>query len=373
MKKVKIIEFFGEPLNYGGQEAFILNMYSKINKERFEFTFVTPFECTNESLKKEIEKNGDKLIYDNQLFESKLRKKYIIKTAKTHIKPDFDVIHIHSGSVFTLYNIARIAKKFNKIKKVIIHSHATGKNSIKYRIMKKISDTKIKKYVDYYFACSKLAAEWKFPKSIIKSNRFKIIKNGIDLEKFKYNEENRKKYRTKFGLNEEPILIHVGRFSKEKNQLYILDIFSKIIIQLPTAKLFLVGGTGELYDVVKIKVNELGLSDNVIILLNRPDVNELINMSDVFILPSLWEGLPFTGIEAQANGIPCVFSDTITEELNISKSYNKLSIEENPSTWAKKIIGLFKQNRIDNTEDIRKHGFDIFNACKYLEKIYGEE
>lgn len=150
-------------------------------------------------------------------------------------------------------------------------------------------------------------------------------------------------------------------------------IFSKIIIQLPTAKLFLVGGTGELYDVVKIKVNELGLSDNVVILLNRPDVNELINMSDVFILPSLWEGLPFTGIEAQANGIPCVFSDTITEELNISKSYNKLSIEENPSTWAKKIIGLFKQNRIDNTEDIRKHGFDIFNACKYLKKIYGEE
>ena len=113
--------------------------------------------------------------------------------------------------------------------------------------------------------------------------------------------------------------------------------------------------------------------DKVTILINRDDVNYLINMSDVFILPSLWEGLPFTGIEAQANGIPCIFSDTISNEVNITKAYNKLSIKEEPDVWAKLIIELSNKQRIDTMDDIKQKGYDISLTCKLIEKIYGEK
>ena len=120
-------------------------------------------------------------------------------------------------------------------------------------------------------------------------------------------------------------------------------------------------------------IKELQLEDKVHILMNRSDVNNLINMSDVFILPSRWEGLPFTGIEAQANGIPCIFSDTISEELNITKAYSKLPIDISPEIWAEKIIELHKNGRIDTIGDIRKAGFDIKEVCEFMKNIYGGE
>ncbi len=370
-EKIKVLEFFGEPLNYGGQEAFILNLYSKINKNQFEFTFMTPFECTNKNLQYLILENNDKLIYDNNEFETVYRKKYINKTAQKYFNNSYDVIHINSGSTYTLYKMAKLAKK-SGINKVIVHSHATGKNSLKYKLIKLISDLNIDKYVDYYFACSETSGEWRFPTEVIKDdNRYLIIKNGIDIEKFQFNEDKKDEYKKKFNIENNKVLIHVGRFSKEKNQLFILDIFNEIVKIDNTFKLFLVGGTGPILDDVKNKIDLLNLKDKVIILINRNDVNYLINMSDVFILPSLWEGLPFTGIEAQANGIPCIFSDTISEEVNITKAYNKLSIQETPEVWAKLIIELSNKERIYTIDDIKQNGYDISLTCKLIEKIYG--
>lgn len=370
LKKIKVLEFFGEPLNYGGQEAFILNVYSKINKETFNFTFITPFECTNIKLQELINENNDTIVFDNYEFESNLRKKFILQTAKKYITNKYDIVHIHSGSVFTLFNVAKIAKK-NGVKRVIVHSHATGKMNVKYKIIKFISDLSINKYADYFFACSGLAGKWKFPKKIINSKKYYIIKNGINLDKFRYDYEQRTAYRKEFQLENKLVIIHVGRFSAEKNQLYILDIFNELLKIKDNSVLFLVGGDGEFLEKVKHKIDELNLNNKVNILMNRSDVNNLINMSDVFILPSLWEGLPFTGIEAQANGIPCIFSDTITDELNISESYNKLSINEEPKIWATEIVKLAENGRRDTISDVKKNGFDIENVCNFLENVYG--
>ena len=369
--KIRVLEFFGEPLNYGGQEAFILNLYSKIDKSNLEFTFITPFESTNSKLLKLISENNDKLISENKDFESIYRKKYIKNTAKKYLNEKYDVIHIHSGSTYTLYNVAKIAKK-NKIKKVIVHSHATGIKSIKYKIIKFISDLKIGKYADYFFACSEPSGKWRFPSKIVNDKKkFFIIKNGINIDKFKFNQNKRDEYRKEFNIVNNKVLIHVGRFSTEKNQLYLLDVFNEIVKMDESFKLFLVGGTGNILEDVKNKINLLNLNEKVNILINRDDVNYLINMSDVFVLPSIWEGLPFTGIEAQANGIPCIFSDTITDELNITKAYYKLSINEKPEAWAKLIIELSNKERIDSIDDIVKNGYDISSTCKLIEEIYG--
>ncbi len=371
MKKIKIVEFFGEPISYGGQETFILNVYSKIDKSKFEFTFITPFECNNQKLMKCVKENNDHIIADDQCFETKFRKANILKTAKKHLNNKYDIVHIHSSSIFTLYYVAKIAKK-SGVRKVIVHSHLAGKNNFRYKIIKFISDKNIDKYADYFLACSELAGNWKFPVSVINSNKYHVIKNGINIDNFKFNVKSRNEYRKQFKMENMKILIHVGRFSHEKNQLYILDIFKEIKKENRKARLILVGGTGDLLEKVKSKIKNEKLESDVTILINRDDVNELINMSDVFILPSLWEGLPFTGIEAQANGIPCIFSENITDEINISKAYNKLPIDISPTIWATKILEMFNYNRIDTLKDIKKSGYDIQNVCDFLKQIYGD-
>ena len=372
MTKISIAEFFGEPLNYGGQEAFIINVYSNIDKKKFNFSFITPFEAENENLKELIKNNSDELISDSNEFNSNLRKKYILQTAKKYLTKKFDVVHIHSGSTFTLLQVSKIAKK-NGIKKVIVHSHAAGVNTIKYKMIKFLSDLKIKKYADYFFACSFEAGKWKYPSSVVNGDKFHIIKNGIDIKKYSYNEKKRQQYREKFNIENENVIIHVGRFSREKNQSFIIDTFNEVLKLKKDSKLFLIGRNGETLEKIKEKVKSLKLEDNIIFLLNRNDVNNLINMGDVFILPSLWEGLPFTGIEAQANGIPCLFSDSISGELAITKVYNKLSLTEGPNVWAQEICKLFKNKRINTENDIRKNGYDIKDTCCFLEEIYGDK
>lgn len=371
--KLNVVEFFGEPLNYGGQEAFINNLYSCINKEKFNFTFITPFECNNKKLKEMVKKEeNDKIIAENYDFDSRLRKKFIVNTANKYLNDNIDVLHVHSGSTFTLFKVAKIAKK-RGVKKVIVHSHATGKKTIKYKLIKVISDFSIGKYADYFLACSNLAGCWKFPKKILKDNKkFFIIKNGINVDEFAYNEEIRKAYKEKYNLSGKKIIIHIGRFSEEKNHKYMLSIFEEILKIDDNFEMLFVGGAGNLLEETKKQINLKSLNNKVKILVNRDDVNNLLSMSDVFILPSLWEGLPYTGIEAQANGIPCIFSDTITSEVNVSKAYNKLSINDEPINWAKKIIELSKKERYKTKESIAKNGYDISKVCKFIEQLYGD-
>lgn len=371
MRKIKIAEFFGEPLNYGGQEAFALNVYSKINKSNFEFTFITPFECQNKSLVELVKQNKDNLIFDNNNFETKLRKKYILQTAKRYLKSNYDIVHIHSGSVFTLYHVAKIAKK-NGIKKIIVHSHATGINNFKYKIIKFLSDSFIDKYADLYFACSLAAGKWKFPKKIIDSNKFYVIKNGIDIDKFKFNTEIRNKYREHYQLKNKHIICAIGRYAKEKNPLFTLRTFSNYLKIDKKAFLVMIGGSGDLESEIYNYIKSNKLEKYVLILKNRNDINSFLSMSDLFIMPSLWEGLGISAIESQASGIPTLCSENIPNDVKISKLFNKKYLSDGEEEWAKEIAKLIKMKREDVSNLIRKSGFDINETVKIIENFYSE-
>lgn len=371
MKKIKVAEFFGEPLNYGGQEAFILNVYSKINKEKFNFTFITPFECTNIKLKEMIKENNDKLIFKNKNFDSKMRKKHIIKTAKSTLSNEYDVIHIHSGSIFTLYNVAKIAKNIG-IKKVIVHSHATGKNNIKYKMIKILSDINIGKYVDYYFACSELAGKWKFPKKIIESKKFYVIRNGIDLEKFKFNKEDRYEVRRSNALDENNLVfINVGRLSIEKNQLFILDLFKNIKNKYNNSILFLIG-EGPLKEKIYSKVKELNLDDSVFLKGNKEDVYRYMSASDIFLFPSEYEGLGLVAIESQTNGLPIICSENIPNEANVSDIFFSINGNLSINNWINKIDKILKieLDRESYMEKVKDKNYDVCGTVSKIEKIY---
>ena len=247
----KVLEFFCEPLNFGGQEAFILNVYKKFNSKKISYTFCTPFECKNEKLKEIIKEKKDEIIYLDLEFETKLRKINLIKGAKKILKNNkYDVIHIHSGSTFSLYTIAKLAKK-SGIKKVIVHSHSTGYKTLKYEIIKKITDKKMRKYVDIFIACTEDAAKWKFPKEVVLQKKYKIAKNGVDLEAFKFDEAKRQKIRNEYNIENKDVILNVGRFSKEKNQTFLIDIFKKIKEINEKAYLIIIGGTGPLKEEIK--------------------------------------------------------------------------------------------------------------------------
>lgn len=365
---MKVLQFFGEPLSYGGQESFIINMYECFSID-VDYIFCTPFCCDNSKLRELISERNDKLISYGYEFETKLRKNYIYKVAKNIIDCGFDVIHIHSGSVLTLLLVACIAKR-KGINQVIVHSHATGYLSVSHQLIKKVSDLFMERYADIFLACSIEAGKFKFSNKIIQSEKFHIIKNGIELEKYAYNKSFRLAKRKELSIDNQTLICHVGRFSPEKNHSFVLDVFNEYLKIDANSYLLLIGGNGPTEKHIRNKIIKLGLSDKVIILKNRSDVNEFLSAADIFIFPSLFEGLGISAIEAQAASLPTICAEQLPDELNVSSYYNALPLSDNPREWAQKTFSLKNTTRLNSLCDLKNHGYDVKDSAKILENIY---
>ena len=192
------------------------------------------------------------------------------------------------------------------------------------------------KYANLQLACSKEAGEWLFG-----NTQFIVLNNGIDVSKYVFNQNIREEYRKILGFSDELVLGHVGRFSNQKNHNFLIDIFYEIIKINKKSKLILIG-TGELENEIKEKVESLSLKEKVIFLGARADVNKIMQAMDVFILPSLFEGLPVVGVEAQASGLPCIISDTVSKDVKITDSVLQISLSLPPEEWGKKLIDFYE-------------------------------
>ena len=367
---MEILEFFGEPISYGGQESFVVNMYKKFLLNN-NFCFFTPFYADNKELVSLTEKRGDSVYSCEKVFDSKFRKLYILAAAKKAMKKQYDVIHIHSGSVLTLLMVASIAKK-RGIKKIIVHSHATGYESRSHKFVKYISDRCITQKATYFLACSYDAGAYKFPEEVLNSDRFQIIKNGIDLKNFSYNSDVRLKKRKELNIEGKKVLCHVGRFSEEKNHEFIVEVFAEYLKMEKNSFLLLIGGNGREEQNIRMIISQKGLSKKVRILKNREDINELLCAADVFIFPSRFEGLGISAIEAQANGLPTICAAHLPGELNASSNYIKMRLEDGPSKWAEKVYSIQDSKRKDVYNELKASGYDVSDSAKQLEKIYME-
>lgn len=365
---MQILEFFGEPLSYGGQESFILNMYKNFTCAN-KYFFCTPFHVDNREMMSLINERGDKILKSNYNFNSKLRKLYIYRSAKKYISNKYDVIHIHSGSIMTLLMTSLIAKR-RGIKKIIVHSHATGYMTVSHKFIKRISDMIITTTATNFVACSEEAGKYKFPINIIRSNSFMVIKNGINLKEFTYNSCIRKLKRTELGISNNKVLCHVGRFSEEKNHKFIIEVFLKYLQLEKNAILMLIGGNGKEENRVNNLIKENGIADKVIILKNRNDIAELLCASDVFIFPSKFEGLGIAAIEAQASGLPTIVASQLPRELNATHNYYVMDLKNTPDEWAKKIYNLQNCKRNDCYMELKKAGYDINDCAIKIEDLY---
>ena len=241
--------------------------------------------------------------------------------------------------------------------------------SLKNKILQYACNLVLRNNVDVYCACSKIAGESKFIDSVVK-DKLIIIKNGIDVEKFKFNVRKRVELRGLLNIQDDEFVVgHVGRFSDEKNHTFLIDIFNEIVKLRPLSRLMLIG-SGELESTVKDKVKLLDLEEKVLFIGNVNNVYDYYQAMDCFVLPSKFEGLPLVGIEAQSVGLLCFFADTITSELGVTSLARYISLNEIPKVWAEKICENNKEDRLDMTEAIKNAGFDIETEIKKIESFY---
>ena len=355
---------------FGGVSSMIYNIYLNIDRDKVQFDFVAPKTSSFHIFRDEIEKKGGNIFELNATGILPIRKAKFIKRLYSHIKSHhYKVIHINSGSIFFNIQCAWVAKICG-IKKIIVHSHNAGTDSILREKMMKMARVLLEIFPTVYLACSEKAAEYMYVKWRISGGEYTIIKNGIDVNKFRYCEKNREQYRKMLGIDDRLVLLHVGRFTLQKNHTCLIKIFAECLKWNSRAVLLLVG-EGELLEATKAEVEDLGLKDTVIFFGIRQDIPEIMSASDVFLLPSLYEGLPVVGVEAQASGLPCVFSDTITREADINEK-NYFISNKDIQAWVEAIrkCSLQKNNRMESADVISRKGYSLETIAKELQEIY---
>lgn len=282
---------------------------------------------------------------------------------------DYKVVHINTSSKNFL--ILKIAKKYN-IPIRIAHSHNIGfqsKNKAQI-LMGNMFKPLLKKYATHYFACSEIAGEWLFGKKEVRKNNVKVIHNAVDLQKFKFNEEKRKKIRRELHIEDKLVIGHVGRFTTQKNHTFLIDIFNEIHKKNRNSVLILVG-TGEKEDEIHKKVKNLGLEENVLFIGFKNNVNEYMWAMDLFVFPSLFEGLGLVLIEAQATGMKCFTSkDVVPKEAKVSDLLEYISLSYNAKLWADRILENNITRDDNKYKEIKEKGYDICDTVRELEKFY---
>lgn len=366
INRIKICHVIGDFIN-GGVESVIYNYFSNMNLENFDISIIghgiTVEECANrfENLGFKIYNVTPKRV---NLFTNIREMNEILKNNK------FDIIHSHLTEWACIPMILGLK---NGIKVRINHSHMAEKpTGIKNKIYYGIRLWLGKIFATDYFACGKDAGIYLFGRKNVESGKVKIINNAIDTEKFLFNKSKREKKRKENGIKESDIIIgHVGRFFKQKNHTFLIKIFKELRKKNSNFKLFLFGN-GELINEIKKEVELYNLNESVKFMGNREDISDWYQAMDLFILPSLYEGLPVVGIEAQVSGLPCYFSKTITEEIKITKSTKFIDLNKSAEEWAdiiyKDVPNLNRtlKNEIDDK-------YDIKNNAKKLEKFYNEK
>lgn len=359
---MKILMVFTSKFHNTGITKVVMNYYNELVKNKdLQIDFVVPNKVDSE-LAKPIRNNNGNIYVLPMKIRRLLPLIYYFKLKKIIKKEKYDIVHVHGSSAIMALEL--LIAKHAGVKTRIAHSHNTvTEHRILHRLFKRVFDNN---YTDA-FACGKEAGKWLFGE-----REFYIVKNAQDIEKFTFSEEQRKRYRKKYNLENSIVLGHVGAFNFQKNHDFLIDMFNELHKQDKRYRLVLIG-TGPLYDEIKKKVSSYCLDTAVLFVGNTPKVNEWLNAMDIMLLPSRYEGLPNVLIEWQISGLPCVISSTITKEVQLTKL---IFFEElNSNKWINRINTIssnIPKKRIykSDIEKIKKAGYDIKNNARELYYVY---
>lgn len=344
-------------LTTGGAESFIMNMYRNLDRNQVQFDFL--LRSSDNIYKDELEEMGSR-IYVTAAFPRHFIQNAIQTSAffKTH---HYDIIHVHANAL--LYTYALECAKKSGVKCRIIHSHNAAMAHMQLLPIHRANKRRIGGLATEFFACSNVAGQWMFDRD------FSVIPNAIDLPAFTFNVETRDRIREKYGIRSEELVIgHIGRFTEQKNHSFLLDVFAEIIKIRPNSKLMLVGD-GELRCSIEAKAEKQKLRNKIVFLGSTNTVSEIVNAFDVFVFPSVYEGLGIVALEAQANGLRMICSEAVPSEVLMDDSMCTLPLSAGAEYWAWQILNM-DTKRLDLTERIRSAGYDVRYEAQKLQAFY---
>ena len=357
---IRILQVVND-MHRAGLETMLMNYYRNIDRTKIQFDFLT-HRPNKSDYDDEIISLGGKVYYAPRLYPQNYPKyfKWMKKFFAEH--PEYKIIHSHIDTMS--YLPLKAAKKAG-VPVRIAHSHNTSiDKDFKYPL-KMYFRSRINGVVTDRLACGREAGEFLF-----KNKSFKVIPNAVDADIFLYDAHLREKKRRELGLENNLVVGHVGRLSYQKNHRFLIRIFDELIKKEPAAKLVLVG-VGEKEQEIREQVKSLGLDESVMFLGNRSDVNELYQAMDVFVLPSLFEGIPVVGVEAQFADLPCLFSDKTPDEVKFNVRTKFIGLDKSPEFWANEILAACSGfPRSCDREDIVNSRYDIKCAHAILEEYY---
>lgn len=358
----RVLHFQGR-MGLGGAESFMMNLYRQIDRNKFQFDFLIydDFEDVKD-YNDEIKKLGGRIFVVAN--PKKNIVKYMLQVNRLLKKENFGIVHneVYFGGGINLW----LAKR-NRISQRVAHSHATEDGKSKNFLMDKLREflTKLllKNATDF------LAVSQEAGISLFKNHPFEIVHNGINLNLYKKSFENKMNKRQELDIDMETFVIgNIGRLEKQKNQSYLLDVFSELLKIIPESKLLLIG-EGSLRKELENKIQSMNLNSNVLLLGERKDIPDLLAIMDVFVMTSIYEGLPMVGLEAQAAGLKLVLADTISPDTKVTDNVTFVSLDETPEGWVNKIIKKPYSNKM--TKELET--YDVSYTTKQMEKIYNRE
>ena len=369
MRKIKVLQF-SVAASKGGQTLYVLNSWKHIDKTKFQFDFIT-FDSKLD-FEQQLIDEGCKVYHMSCYPEENMEQ--FIKEFDAILIQHYDVIHIQTS--FWKDTIVEQRAMLAGVKKVIIHSHNTG---CARAWIKEPNEEALQRHLEVqarlndktatdFWACSAEAAKWLYGDKI-KSNQIKIIKNAIDTEQYSYKPNLRAQVRKELGIEDSFVVGHVGRFVYQKNHAFLVEVYNEVQKKCSDTILLLIG-RGELRDDIEKQVKNLGLITKVYFIDFQNDVSKYYQAMDVFAFPSFFEGLPFTLVEAQTAGLPCLCSNRISEEILLTDNIQQLGLD-NIDVWVDKILELSQgYERKDYSKLISDAGHDIRKQVKELEKEY---
>jgi glycosyltransferase involved in cell wall biosynthesis len=360
-------------MGYGGIEHFIMNVFRSVDRDQVEFDFMYR-ENSSAVFDEEIQDLG------GRIFRFASPDKHPFKSTQFYRDffaehSEYRIVHEHRSSLFGLLGCLRAAS-YEHVSTRVIHAHNSKTSNTGFRgmyesVTRKQNEAHISEIATHFFACSDAAATWMFPSSTGVSNRVQIIPNGIDANRFRFNKTDRFSTRKELNIPENAFVIgHVGRFVEPKNHTFLLDVLAAFPRESRPYLLLL--GQGDLMDDMKAKANSLGIDNCVVFAGVRNDTWRCYSAMDVFCMPSLFEGLPVSAVEAQANGLPLLLSDTVSRDSDIGGLVRFKSLGDGARSWAEELIDLHAHeiDRDNGVTTVVNAGFDVASVADWLQQFY---
>lgn len=358
MPQCKILVISTNPFSYDGISNVIVNYHGKICNSKLQFDIAICQSSTQDRLGLLAD-----IFRQVHILPERKRKlsKYILYLYKIIRKNKYNIIHVHGNSGTMIIEI--VVALFAGVKIRIVHSHnSTCNNPMLHKLLKPFLNA----LTTFNFACSKYAGDWLF------NEKYLVMNNGINTEKFSFSQKFRDMHRNALSLNGKIVIGHVGHFSYQKNHDFLIQVFKELYDYQSNFHLLLIG-SGPTLDSIKLNISKSEFKYSVTILEKRNDVNELLSAMDIFVLPSRFEGLPLSGVEAQAAGLPSYVSDKISSELNLTDTVTFLSITDT-KPWVDHITSCQSTKRenisTQNVSILKQKGFDIDSNAKILTEKY---